>query len=357
MLVLCSTPLLRVKTTKLPLNTTILITSLHKLRQILCCYLLNDSTTFNELLLPYPTLLRAGQRKTRRTFRCRVPNPWFGGGVMKVFSEYALQESLSLPSRCRFRLESNSSQIGGTKKFVSVSNWASKLANKAKKPNKRLGTTDGSHGKRHKLRKRTLNIGTWNVQGIRTKEDEITRELQTLSMDLVVLTETKKKGTGTEVINNYVHVYSGVPKHQRAKRGVSVMIHKKYRNKITDFEFLSENIIRININIHQRPVTILGIYAISDDEPISVKEEFFEQVHEEIGKIGKTRELVVMGDFNSRIGRKINDSVVGPFGELNVNDNGERLIEICKNNQLKITNGFYKHKDIHTFTWVNTPGT
>jgi len=54
--------------------------------------------------------------------------------------------------------------------------------------------------------------------------------------------------------------------------------------------------------------------------------------------------------MNSRVGRRTNNKVIDLYG--NQNDNGERLIQVCQNHLLKITNGFYRHKDIHTFTWV-----
>lgn len=97
------------------------------------------------------------------------------------------------------------------------------------------------------------------------KIEEITREIKSLNMDIVALTETKRKGNGTQIINDYIHVFTGVAKHEREKRGVSIMIHKRHQNKITDYEAIDENIIRVNLNINQRPVTVLGIYAISDD--------------------------------------------------------------------------------------------
>ncbi|XP_050506239.1 craniofacial development protein 2-like [Diabrotica virgifera virgifera] len=199
-----------------------------------------------------------------------------------------------------------------------------------------------------------MNIGTWNLQSISGKMEEITEEIKKLDMDIVVLTETKKKGIGIEKVNNYVHIFSGVSKHERAKRGVSVLIHKKHKHKITDFEAIDENIIRVNITIKETPITILGIYAISDDEPYTNKDEFFAKVNDEITKIGNRRELIVMGDLNSRVGRKVDNKVVGPYGEINQNDNGERLIEICENHQLKITNGFFKHRDVHKYTWTQT---
>jgi hypothetical protein len=39
-------------------------------------------------------------------------------------------------------------------------------------------------------------------------------------MDVVVLTETEKKGTGNETLRNYMQLFSGVKRYEMAKRGV-----------------------------------------------------------------------------------------------------------------------------------------
>lgn len=43
-----------------------------------------------------------------------------------------------------------------------------------------------------------MSIGTWSVQGIATKTKEVFREIGKYNMDIVGLTETKRKGIGTE---------------------------------------------------------------------------------------------------------------------------------------------------------------
>ena len=42
--------------------------------------------------------------------------------------------------------------------------------------------------------------------------------------------------------------------------------------------------------------------------------------------------------------KKIDNLVVGPFGEEVINDNGDKLIDIRKQNFLKILNGYFQHK-------------
>lgn len=44
-----------------------------------------------------------------------------------------------------------------------------------------------------------------------------------------------------------------------------------------------------------------------------------------------------MGDWNDRAESKVNDSVIGCYGEYVVNDNRKRLIHLCEQQVLKIS--------------------
>jgi len=206
--------------------------------------------------------------------------------------------------------------------------------------------------RRHSLRKRTINIGTWNVQGFGRKINEVFFEVKRLKMDVMVITETKKKGQGSENLGEYDCFYSGVSKDKRAQQGVAVLIRKKYRKCITSWEPINERLIKINLTIRGRKITILGVYAVNDDTLANNKDKFFESLHCEINKISGTREIIILGDLNSRTGMKQHNKVVGQYGEPTKNDNGCRLITLCEQNELKITNGFYQHRDIHKYTWT-----
>ena len=59
---------------------------------------------------------------------------------------------------------------------------------------------------RLKLRKGTSNIGKWNVQSFRNKIVEIIKEVDTMELDLIILTGIKKIGTGNETLGNYIHL-------------------------------------------------------------------------------------------------------------------------------------------------------
>jgi len=142
----------------------------------------------------------------------------------------------------------------------------------AKKP---IGNTlDRCNLRRHKLRK-TIRLGTLNAQGIRNKTGEIIKGLEELKQDIAILTETKKKGNGVEILGPYLHFYSGVPKEKRAKRGASILVKKRY---ITTWEAVNENMIKLHMDLCGKKLCILGIYAKSDDENAEVKEDFLGEI-------------------------------------------------------------------------------
>lgn len=81
------------------------------------------------------------------------------------------------------------------------------------------------------LPKMENKFGTWNVQGNSFKIEKI----NSLNMENIVLTDTKKIRVVKETLNNHIHTFSGALKHQRAKSGVSILIHKQHEQKIMDF--------------------------------------------------------------------------------------------------------------------------
>jgi len=166
-------------------------------------------------------------------------------------------------------------------------------------------TLDRCDLRRHELRKRTIRLGTLNVQGRRKKTGEIIMGLEELKQDITVLTETKKKGNGVEILGTYLHFYSGVPKEKRAKRGVSILVKKRYKSCITTWEAVNENMIKLHMNLFGKKLCILGIYAINDDENAVVKEDFLGKLNEVIVEIGNSHEILIAGDFNSRTGKKL----------------------------------------------------
>ena len=91
-------------------------------------------------------------------------------------------------------------------------------------------------------------------------------------MDVVLLTETKKKGTGSETLGNYIHLFSWVKKYEWAKWGVSILINKKWKGSIKKWESIDERILKLDTNIKGYKLTFIGIYVPTEDNEATVKE-------------------------------------------------------------------------------------
>ncbi|XP_056647239.1 craniofacial development protein 2-like [Diorhabda sublineata] len=72
--------------------------------------------------------------------------------------------------------------------------------------------------------------------------------------------------------------------------------------------------------------------------------------------IPKQDEIMILGDFNGRIGNEVISGIKNRFNEETLNSNGEQLIQFCAHNELRINNTFYPHKQQHKYTFENTRG-
>ncbi len=67
---------------------------------------------------------------------------------------------------------------------------------------------------------------------------------------------------------------------------------------------------------------------------------------------------MVNGDFNAKVGkdRRGYEDALGTEGIGDRNDNGNRLLEFCINNELVVMGTHFQHKDIHKLTWKSPDG-
>jgi hypothetical protein len=92
------------------------------------------------------------------------------------------------------------------------------------------------------------------------------------------------------------------------------------------------------------------IYA-PEDGRVDDTEVFYETLQKQLQNISKGDRVIISGDFNARVGNQPIPQVVGSFGDHLIR-NGCELRDFATNKNLKITNTFYRKKDIHKFTWA-----
>ena len=60
-----------------------------------------------------------------------------------------------------------------------------------------------------------------------------------------------------------------------------------------------------------------------------ILEKFYHDVDKAVSTVKSSEYLIVMGDFNAKIGRSRVGSTAGPFGLGERNERGDRLLEFC----------------------------
>ncbi|MGL4388826.1 MAG: reverse transcriptase domain-containing protein [Brevinema sp.] len=198
-------------------------------------------------------------------------------------------------------------------------------------------------------------MANWNVRGLNGKENELIIEFERSKAALMIITETKKKGKGMEILNGGHGLwYSGVKIEERAQAGVAILVNKKFNNKVEEWNYISERIITVQIKITgNEKLLIVGCYGPSENEHKEVKEEFWAKL--QVITENSIVKTLIIGDMNSRVGYKKDSTILalGKYGEEKTNNNGKRLIDFCVVNDMIITNTFFEHKNIHKYTRVN----
>jgi exonuclease III len=108
--------------------------------------------------------------------------------------------------------------------------------------------------------------------------------------------------------------------------------------------------VQLRLKILTYTVIKIGIYAPVEGKPTET-EEFYDELQAAVDKNNKQDYLILAGDFNASVGAQPVDKHIGSKGEQTGNNNGRVLMDFCLFNKLKITNTFFRHKNMHKFTW------
>ena len=212
-------------------------------------------------------------------------------------------------------------------------------------------------------------FGTWNVRGISTDPSEyvVCSALDQYDIDLAVLTETKDSKGSYESFqqvgrDGYQVFYSGAPEGVRNHHGVAMAVRRDRWNEWEGvWEPIDNRIIAAQITNSREKVLVVGAYAPTNVSEHSVKDDFYDKLHDVLKRAAVDQKVILMGDFNADINPQERNSdvdVVGPYGcwKKPTNDNGMRLLDLCTHFGLILTNTLHRirTRDIFTYQEPNT---
>ncbi|CAK1580622.1 unnamed protein product, partial [Parnassius mnemosyne] len=217
------------------------------------------------------------------------------------------------------------------------------------------GDRHPSRTARHGGRWRTeCRVGTWNVRGgMRDKTNELIEIMKERELDVVCMSETKRKGSGTEELpGGALALWSGVPESENACQGVGVLLSSRLVDVMTEYKVVNSRLLWVRFKLGLTKLFLLAVYAPVASSSRAELEEFWENVREVLDLARGNERIVVCGDLNGWVGtaRPGYESVLGKFGDKRVNDAGKLILAVCKEKGLLVTNTMFNHKKIHMYT-------
>ena len=212
-----------------------------------------------------------------------------------------------------------------------------------------------------------MNFAAWNVRTLmdtrNTNRPErmtaiVGYELARYNIDVAALSETRLAETGdlTEVGAGYTF-WSGKAKEEPREAGVGFAVRSTLVPQLETLpKGISDRLMTMRIPLASKThLTLISSYAPTMAYSDEQKEQFYQSLSSVIHSVPKHDKLLLLGDFNARVGRdhRAWPGVLGPHGVGNMNANGLLLLTLCNEEELTITNSMFQLPDTRKVTWMH----
>jgi len=187
----------------------------------------------------------------------------------------------------------------------------------------------------------------------------VARELARYNIDIAALSETRLANEGqlTEAGGGYTFFWSGRSTDERRESGVGFAIKNHLVPKLASLpKGINDRLMSMQIHLHDgKRATLISAYAPTMTNPEDVKDRFYEDLDTLLSSVSNTDKLILLGDFNARVGRDSAawEGVIGKSGVGKCNSNGMRLLEVCSSHDLLITNTIFRLPNRNKTSWMH----
>ena len=211
-----------------------------------------------------------------------------------------------------------------------------------------------------------LNVASWNVRTLLdTKRAAgrptaiVAHELSRYQIDIAALSETRILGENviTEVKGGYTFFLKGKPEGEKCYHGVGFAIRTALVSHLKG-EYpvgINERLMTMSFPLIGSTLSLISAYAPTLAQSDETKECFYDALNDAIAAVPSSHKLIVMGDFNARVGTDYSswENIVGKHGVGNENSNGTLLLSMCSQHELCITNTMFQQSNNHKTTWMH----
>jgi len=152
-------------------------------------------------------------------------------------------------------------------------------------------------------------------------------------------------------------IYSGRNDTDHRER-VAIIMSKAAKKSMIEWTTISERLITARFKSRYTKLSVLRCYAPTNDAALEAKDTFYQQLQKALDDIPSHDILLVTGDLNAKIGssNKGRETILGKNGCGEINENGDRLANICGLNDLVIGGSILELREIHKLTRISLDG-
>ena len=203
-----------------------------------------------------------------------------------------------------------------------------------------------------------MNIGSFNVRGISSeiKKNNIIKDLIKYKLDVIAIQETKAISNDEFISGHRLITFD----HENPQGGLGFVISRTLVSEINAYWRVNDRLAVLLINNSSnilkagRPIIIINVHlptTVTTKKNPGERNTIYNEIEKIIRKNDKSN-VIIAGDFNSKIGTRIEgENCCGHFSKGIRNENGQKLIDFCSENELFITNSAFKHPSRHITTW------
>ncbi|KAK2718127.1 hypothetical protein QYM36_005437 [Artemia franciscana] len=187
-----------------------------------------------------------------------------------------------------------------------------------------------------------FRIGYWNNRAVNQetqpgKLNSVMRTLDKFRIDIAGLSETRLTGFSTLNSETYHILYSGL--ETRKEAGFGMALSSRANKCLVDWEPINERILRARFATSQAKLTVIVVYAPTNDTVDQTKDDFYRVLSNVVAKAHRHDIVTLCGNFNAKV---VSDAsyapaILGRHGLGEINDNGILLSNNIMINTRKLT--------------------
>lgn len=166
------------------------------------------------------------------------------------------------------------------------------------------------------------------------------------------------QGNGETTAGNHCYIWSG-PESRTGLYGVALAIPKALRRSLISWTPISDRLLSARFLHHHGKMTVIVAYAPTDVADEEAKDAFYDQLHQAVDQAPPHDITIILTDANATLSssdRSPGSPVGTTFVDSTTNDNGNRLLLLCHQNNLCVADTWFPRKRVHHWTWYSPDG-